>query len=155
TFLRLQRLLITHQGSARAAFPRAGALRYLLRGAHMDTSGDVRSSDPARSMTPELARVLADNHRRFLAFLHKRVGQRELGEEILQEAFVRGLSRADSLRDRESAVAWFYRVLRNALTDHFRRQGARARALEAAQHEPTQVPDEELMREACACVVAL
>ena len=110
---------------------------------------------PARAITPELARVLVDNHRRFLGFLEKRVGRRELAEEILQDAFVRGLSRADSLRESESAVAWFHRVLRNALSDHFRRQGARGRALEAAKHELSQAPDEELMREVCGCVVAL
>ena len=43
-------------------------------------------------------------------------GARDLAEEILQDAFVRGLSRGAGarLRDDESAVAWFYRLLRNA-----------------------------------------
>jgi RNA polymerase sigma factor (sigma-70 family) len=121
----------------------------------MNTSGGEHDVEPSLATTPELARVLVENHRRFLGFLEKRVGRRELAEEILQEAFVRGLARADSVRDSESAVAWFYRVLRNALSDHFRRQGASARALEAAQHELSQAPDEEIMREVCTCVTAL
>jgi RNA polymerase sigma factor (sigma-70 family) len=96
-----------------------------------------------------------DNHRRFLGFLEKRVSSRDLAEEILQEAFVRGLQRADSVRDEESVVAWFYRVLRNTLIDHYRRQGARNRTLEAAQHELAEPLDEEIKNEVCACVTAL
>jgi RNA polymerase sigma factor (sigma-70 family) len=114
-----------------------------------------QSGEVARGMTPEVARVLVDNHRRFLAFLERRVGRRDVAEEILQDAFVRGLARADSLRDAESATAWFYRVLRNALSDHFRRQGARARALDAAQHELSESVDDEIMNEVCACVTSL
>jgi RNA polymerase sigma factor (sigma-70 family) len=122
---------------------------------NVDASNEGPTTDPTRGMSPEVARVLVDNHRRFLAFLEKRVGRRELAEEILQEAFVRGLAQADSLRDIDSATAWFYRVLRNALTDHFRRQGARSRALEAAKHELSEVVDEEVMNEVCTCVGAL
>ena len=46
---------------------------------------------------------------------------RETAEDILQEAFGRALTRVDTLRDDESAVAWFYRLLRNAVIDHYRR----------------------------------
>jgi DNA-directed RNA polymerase specialized sigma24 family protein len=35
--------------------------------------------------------VLLENHRRFLAFLERRVGDRAVAEDILQEAFVRNL----------------------------------------------------------------
>jgi RNA polymerase sigma-70 factor (ECF subfamily) len=112
-------------------------------------------TDPA----PEhVVRVLVDNHARFLAFLERRVGSRDVAEDLLQEAFVRGLARARSLRDQGSAVAWFYRLLRNALTDHYRRRGAERRALErvAAEPEATEPPpDEQLMRTVCACVASL
>ncbi len=121
----------------------------------MNTTSGEHDVEPALGMSPEVARVLVDNHRRFLGFLEKRVGQRQLAEEILQDAFVRGIARADTLRDSESAVAWFYRVLRNALSDHFRRQGARERTLEAAKHELSHTPDDEMMREVCTCVVGL
>jgi RNA polymerase sigma-70 factor (ECF subfamily) len=57
--------------------------------------------------TPEIARTLAANHDRFLRFLERRVGRRDLAEEILQDAFVRGLARADSVQASESAIAWF------------------------------------------------
>lgn len=54
-----------------------------------------------------IAKVLADRHREFLGFLERRVGSAEIAEDLLQEAFTRGLSQADTVRDEESAVAWF------------------------------------------------
>lgn len=102
-----------------------------------------------------VAQILAANRDRFLRFLQPRVGSRELAEEILHEALVRGLGHAGSLREDESALAWFYRLLRNTLTDHFRQQGTRQRAHDAiaAQPEPpTPGPDDELYRAVCACV---
>ncbi|MGH7497746.1 MAG: RNA polymerase sigma factor, partial [Gemmatimonadales bacterium] len=78
--------------------------------------------------------------------------------DILQEAFVRSLDHVDSLRSPESATAWFYRVLRNAITDHFRRQNTRGRALDRFAAEADVAapgPDRELEAAVCACVVAL
>lgn len=105
----------------------------------------------------DTVQVLVDNHRRFLAFLERRVGSREAAEDILQDAFVRGIGRAHALRDHESAVAWFYRLLRNAITDHFRRRGAEARALERYAAEPQEdaVPEAELSEAVCDCVRSL
>jgi hypothetical protein len=48
----------------------------------------------AQPTTPEVVKTLVDNHRRFLAFLERRVGSREVAEDILQDAFVRGLAGA-------------------------------------------------------------
>lgn len=81
--------------------------------------------DPASS---DVLQVLVDNHRRFLAFLERRVESRAAAEDILQDAFVRGLDRAGSVRDESAIVAWCYRLLRNALVDHYRLGGAEARA---------------------------
>jgi RNA polymerase sigma factor (sigma-70 family) len=98
-------------------------------------------------------KALVDNHQRFLAFLERRVGSRETAEDILQDGFVRALERADTLRDGESASAWFYRLLRNALVDHYRRRGAEDRALVAAAVESQATDsDDELRDTICACV---
>jgi RNA polymerase sigma-70 factor (ECF subfamily) len=101
--------------------------------------------------------VLLENHERFLAFVERRVGSKEEAEDILQEAFVRSLDRASSLRDSASATAWFYRVLRNAMTDHFRRQQSRGRAISrlATEADPPTSADEELEEVVCACVLSL
>ncbi|HEY0710923.1 MAG TPA: RNA polymerase sigma factor [Polyangia bacterium] len=103
---------------------------------------------------PAVAHLLAENREEFLGFLTRRLGSRELAEELLQDALVSGIARAASVRDDESAVAWFYRLLRNRLVDHFR-AAARARRLgpldEAAE---TAVEDDDggLHRQVCACV---
>lgn len=107
---------------------------------------------------PDVVRVLVDNHRRFLDFLKRRVGSRETAEDILQDAFVRGLDRAGTVRDEKAIVPWFYQLLRNAVVDHQRRRGAEDRALAytaGTTDESEPGPDEALQNEVCACVSAL
>lgn len=118
----------------------------------VDADGAER--DPG---TPEVLRVLLDNHTRFLSFLERRVGSRDDAEDILQEAFVRSLDRAPSLSSSTTATVWFYRVLRNAITDHFRRQDSRGRALDrfATETEVAESPDNGLEAVVCACVLSL
>ena len=102
--------------------------------------------------------ILVANHERFLAFLERRVHRRDVAEEILQDAFVRGLSRGAALRADESATAWFYRLLRNALVDHARRAAVERRGLERAAVEPSDADaahDQELVDVICACVTSV
>ena len=66
-------------------------------------SDDV-SEEARRPFDPEVARVLVENHREFLRFLERRVGRRDLAEDILQDAFARGLDKLATLRDGEAAV---------------------------------------------------
>ncbi|HVZ73210.1 MAG TPA: sigma-70 family RNA polymerase sigma factor [Polyangia bacterium] len=107
----------------------------------------------AAAVSPLALRALVEHHDRFLAFLERRIGRRDVAEEILQEAFARGIERGGGLRDEESAVAWFYRLLRNALVDHHRRAAAEARGLEAFGAEPREGDaDPELTDAICACV---
>jgi RNA polymerase sigma-70 factor (ECF subfamily) len=112
-------------------------------------------SPSASSVAP----VLVDNHRRFLAFLERRVRSREIAEDILQDAFVRGIAKAPPLASAESVVAWFYQVLRNAVVDHHRRTGARTRALDRFAREYAATAsgpeDAELMATVCECVRSL
>jgi len=110
-----------------------------------------------RPMSDQVARVLVDNHRAFLSFLERRVGRRDLAEDILQSAFTRSIERVETLRDDEAAVAWFYRALRNAIIDHHRRAGAaeRALALLAAELDASALPEESVRDEVCRCVARL
>jgi len=112
------------------------------------TDGDI-----ARPDTREVVEQLVANHREFLAFVERRVGNRALAEEILQDAFVRSVDKLDSVRD--TAVGWFYRVLRNAIIDHHRKNAMVERRLEALAAEPPPADDEELPRVVCKCVAQL
>ena len=86
-------------------------------------------SGPAPGAT--LATLLRGKQK-FLTFVEKRVGSRAVAEDILQDAFVRSLERADELdrelKTNERATAWFFRVLRNAVIDHYRHQAVELRA---------------------------
>jgi len=105
----------------------------------------------------DVTRVLVENHREFLRFLERRLGRRDLAEDILQEAFARGLEKVDTLRDDEAVVAWFYRTLRNATVDYYRRTKSADRALAqfAEEIESTTEPSEAIRDEACRCVTRL
>lgn len=108
-------------------------------------------------MKPEIAEQLVGSHRQFLAFLQRRVGDRAVAEDILQDAFVRSIEKGEDVRDESSTVAWFYRMLRNAVIDYHRRGGARNRALEALARElqDAAVPPPELAGEICGCVAEI
>lgn len=118
--------------------------------------GTVESS-PEAPLTNEVVAALVGNHREFLGFLQKRVGDRALAEDILQEAFVRGLHKVEALEQEESAVAWFYRILRNAVVDHHRRRASGDRKLEAFAVELEQhvQPQVEVQNAVCQCVAQL
>src|SRR5258708_37384826 len=108
-------------------------------------------------MSPQIAEQLVGSHRQFLAFLERRLGDRALAEDILQDAFVRSIEKGDEIRDQSSAVAWFYRMLRNAVIDHHRRGLVRSKALDAfaAEMKDAVVPPPQLTSAICGGVGAL
>lgn len=113
----------------------------------MDSAADSRSP---------LATLL-ENHRAFLGYLERRVGDRALAEDILQEAFAKVVARPEQAPNDEAVVPWFYRTLRNAAIDQFRRRGAADRAHEAfaRELETHEAPTSEMEGEICACVARL
>lgn len=115
---------------------------------------DVAAEQPLAS---DVVARLVDHHRAFRAFIEKRVGRRDVAEDLLQEAFARGLDKLPALGSEESAVAWFYRVLRNAIVDHHRRGGATDRALSAfaRELEAHVEPDLDTRNAVCRCVALL
>lgn len=95
-------------------------------------------------------RLLA--HRaKLLAFVRKRTGDADLAEDIFQESLLKALRSAPSLENESQLLAWFYRVLRNAIVDSYRRSAAEDRRAEAAARafEPGLEPEAD--RELCAC----
>ena len=114
-----------------------------------------RVMDAAESRAP--VATLLENHRAFLSYLERRVGDRALAEDILQEAFAKVVARPEQAPADESVIPWFYRTLRNAAVDQFRRRGAADRAYEAfaRELETHEAPTGEMEAEVCACVSRL
>ena len=105
-------------------------------------------------MTETTFNSLLDLRRRFLSFLERRVDDRAIAEDILQSAYIRALEGKGRLREDESAVAWFYRILRNAVIDHYRRRTTEGAALErwALELENASVPEPQLQETTCQCI---
>ena len=70
---------------------------------------------------------------------------------------MRGLDKLGTLESDESASAWFYRILRNAVIDQHRRRTARERKLEAfaAELEQRVQAEGEVRGAVCQCVRTL
>lgn len=114
--------------------------------------------DNAKSGTDVILSTLLPNHQRFLRFLEARIGNRQDAEEILQTAFVRSIQQADAIRDAEKTTAWFYRLLRNSVIDHYRSKAARHGALEKFAQQISrddESVDPALERVICECVKEL
>ncbi len=97
---------------------------------------------------------LLDLRRQFLGFVERRVPDRATAEDILQSAYLRTLDSAAQPRDDDSAVAWFYRVLRNAIIDHYRRRTTEDAALGrwVKELESETAPDPALEATSCECI---
>lgn len=123
-----------------------------------EPQGRSDAGAPERELSPAVVDHLVASHRELLGFLQRRVKDRALAEDLLQDAFVRGLERGAELRDDTRATAWFYRMLRNAVVDHHRRRGASERALEGLARElelEASGEGEELHDVACRCITWL
>lgn len=122
-----------------------------------------KNDEVGLAMAPDDARVVAAlvaNHRRFLAFVTRRVGNPEVAEEILQNAFVKTLEHDTGFDREEGVVQWVYRLLRNAIIDHARSQDVRRRGLEKQQVEATMeqegpAQDSTVKNEICGCMAEL
>lgn len=90
----------------------------------------MQAPDPAKTPADiPLTESLLPHRARFLRFLERRLGNLHTAEEILQDALLKTFMKGVILSDERSRVAWFFRLLRNAVTDHFRHRQAEARAI--------------------------
>ncbi|HTI36845.1 MAG TPA: sigma-70 family RNA polymerase sigma factor [Vicinamibacterales bacterium] len=114
-------------------------------------------SDSVSEESPVPLDVLVENHRAFLRYLERRVGDRELAEDILQDAFIKVIDRPGRAPSGEGLIPWFYRMLRNAAIDRFRRRDAASRAVEAfaRELETHAAPAAEIEAEICGCIARL
>jgi len=78
--------------------------------------------------------LIAGERSRWLAFLRSRGLGQEDAEDVLQSALLKAFEHLNRTEIEDSA-AWFYRVLRNALIDHFRKSAGERRRLEALENE--------------------
>jgi RNA polymerase sigma-70 factor (ECF subfamily) len=111
----------------------------------------------AASRTVDVARVFEDFHDALLAFIARRVRDRDTAEDILQDVMLRVHRHAGELEHADAVAGWVYQIARNAITDHHRRAAARREqpaGIELGDDEPFEPePDDNVARtEVAACL---
>lgn len=95
--------------------------------------------------------IFVANQPKFLAFLRKHVRSEAEAEDLLQQGLLNAIRHQAEWDAKENILAWFYRILRNALTDHYRASAAEQRKQETLQDvSATSIPQDE-RDPLCAC----
>lgn len=72
-------------------------------------------------MTPTVESLWANFASQLRGFIRSRVRDHAAAEDILQEAFLKIHRHLPTLRSDQKVEAWIWRIVRNAIADHFRR----------------------------------
>ena len=106
---------------------------------------------PETELQDALATTLLANLAAFQGFARRRLGDEQLAADAVQESLLRALKSERSLSHDENLLAWFYRILRNVLTDLHRRNAVQAKGLERLTDELASGSEAEADVEDTAC----
>ena len=99
---------------------------------------------------------LVQNRDALLGFIRSKVGDDQLAEDILQDSLLKALQAAPDLEEDEKLVSWLYQIIRNAITDAYRRHAAAALRLEQyALEQPESAPPPRDEAVLCTCFEGL
>ncbi len=73
-------------------------------------------------MNELLETIWRENHDQLLTFINKRIKNKEESEDILQEVFIKILSKIGTLKDSSKLQAWVYQMTRNTIIDFIRKK---------------------------------
>jgi RNA polymerase sigma-70 factor, ECF subfamily len=92
---------------------------------------------------------------KLIRYVNSKVGDPDLAEDLFQDSLLKALQNAGDLRDEDRLIPWFYRILNNAVADHYRKREVAGRYLpQLALDSETEPPPAE--RQAlCECFVEL
>ncbi len=111
--------------------------------------------NPTMDTPPDLPALLQENLAAFHGFARRRTGDEQAAADAVQESLLRALKSGDRLKHGENLTAWFYRILRNVLTDLHRRNASRERAMERYAAEVEREVSRDVEETACRCFKAL
>ncbi|WP_165802944.1 RNA polymerase sigma factor [Pelagivirga sediminicola] len=89
-----------------------------------------------RDRRTTIDRRLVECRQEFFRFFRRRLARPEDAEDALQDFCLKALRAANTLEDSQNVDAWLSRILRNTLTDHYRRRAARQKGETAFAREP-------------------
>ncbi len=127
----------------------------------MTDQHDHEKIEPASVDWQDVLQPLLARESAFRAFVRRRISDDALAEDVLQQGLVRAVEHQHALAQTDNVVAWFYRILRNAIVDVYRARAAEGRKTEAFEKELAAIggdrspaPD-ELHPTICACLERL
>lgn len=131
-----------------------------------DSQDRQERRDGNGSRTPDrepelLVKRLLEQQPEFLGFLRRRLGSEAVAEDLLQQSLARAVERYHSVKNDDSVVPWFYRILRHAVIDYYRSHDAETRRDDAYLRDLVQAGEDqepafdELQPSVCACLSRL
>lgn len=127
----------------------------------LTASTPERPDRAAQTVLDELAHRLLEQQSAFRAFLRKRLSDDAVVEDLLQQSLMKAVQRHHGLHKRDSAIGWFYRILRHSVVDYYRSHAADNRKVDGlfrdmVASEQDQVPAlDEVRPVVCACLDSL
>jgi RNA polymerase sigma-70 factor (ECF subfamily) len=61
-----------------------------------------------------------DFHKEIYFFINKRIKNKDISEDILQDVFIKIHLKYQTLESKDKLVSWIYQITRNSIYDHFR-----------------------------------
>lgn len=88
-------------------------------------------------------------HDSLLGFVNKRVHDKDLAQDIVQDVFEKVHLKLPTLKDEEKIHSWIYQITRNRITDHYRSAHPTVPVVDVAIEDEN---DQELMVAAECCL---
>lgn len=98
--------------------------------------------------------TLASMKKKLTGFVRARINDPEFADDLLQDTFLKALRAAPALEQQDKLIPWFYRILRNAIVDHYRQSKHRIEPASVVEADEVAMPDAEV-QELCDCFYEL
>ena len=101
-----------------------------------------------------IEQIWKEYHTKLHSFIQKRVGDASTADDILQEVFIRIMSRIDTLKESNKMQSWIYQIARNAIIDHYRAHKTMEELPETLTAEEVE-PGEKARQEIESCLLPM
>lgn len=114
----------------------------------VETMTKGRAGDDASANSQSaFERMFRAHHHEITAYVHRRIGDRHIAEDIVADVFLSALLAWPKFRDRgRGSRPWLYRIATNAVSDALRRRRVRRELLTVEAHIEAVVDDEDASR---------
>jgi len=104
-----------------------------------------------KSMT-ELEKILLAEIEKIKAVILKKVPDSDIASDVLQDSLFKALSSADTLKDTDRLLPWFYRLLNNTIVDIYRKKNADNIGIQKLKSEDHLFHNEDEISDICGCL---